>query len=188
MNRQQAEKTMASYRVNVEKTTGKKFDYWVNLVKKSKLEKHGELVNMLKTEYGMGHGYANLIVHEAKGGLSMDKNTNTVIDGQYKGKENLKPWYDAIIREVEKMGKDLEINPKKAYVSLVRKRQFALIQPSAKERMDIGLHLKGVPASGIAEASGSWHAMCTHRIKLEDGKKINKELINWIKQAYEQAG
>jgi hypothetical protein len=37
-------------------------------------------------------------------------------------------------------------------------------------------------------ASGSWNAMCTHRIKVEEEKTVNKELFNWIKQAYEQAG
>jgi hypothetical protein len=30
--------------------------------------------------------------------------------------------------------------------------------------------------------------MCTHRIRIEDEKMINKDLFNWIKQAYEQAG
>jgi hypothetical protein len=30
--------------------------------------------------------------------------------------------------------------------------------------------------------------MCTHRIKLEDEKMINKDLIAWIKKSYDQAG
>lgn len=188
MEKEKAEKTMASYRANIEKATGKKYSDWVSLVKKSKLTKHGELVHMLKTEYGIGHGHANLIVHEAKGGLTMSKGTDAVLQEQYKGKEILRPWYDAIIKEVKKLGKDIEVNPKKAYVSLVRKKQFALIQPSTKTRMDVGINLKGVPPSGIAEASGSWNAMCTHRVRIEDQKNINKELFALIRKAYEAAG
>jgi hypothetical protein len=49
---------------------------------------------------------------------------------------------------------------------------FALIQPSTKVRLDVGLNIKGVPPSGIAMASGSWNAMCTHRIKVEEEKMI----------------
>ena len=188
MDREKAEKTMASYRANIEKATGKKYDYWVNLVRKSKLVKHGELVSMLKKEHGLGHGHANLIVHEAKGGLAMYDDTDSLLETQYKGKENMRGWYDAIIAEVKKMGKDIEINPKKSYVSLVRKKQFALIQPSTKTRMDVGINLKGVPPHGMAEASGSWNAMCTHRIRIEEAKAVNKELIGLIKQAYEMAG
>ena len=100
----------------------------------------------------------------------------------------MKPWYDKLMEAINKFGKDVEVSPKKAYVSLRRKKQFAIIQPSTKTRMDVGLNIKGVAPSGNVEASGSWNAMCTHRIKVEDEKAINKELISWIKQSYDQAG
>ena len=188
MTKEAADKAMATYIANIEKTTGKKLDHWVNVVKKSKLQKHGELVNMLKTDHGITHGYANMIVHSAKGGFEAAKDTDNLLDQQYKGKENLKPWYDKILKEINKLGKDIQVSPKKSYVSFVRKKQFVLIQPSTKTRLDVGLNIKGVPPSGNAEEGKSWNAMCTHRIKLEDEKSINKELIGWIKQAYEQAG
>jgi len=85
-------------------------------------------------------------------------------------------------------GKDIEVSPKKAYVSLRRKKQFAIIQPSTKTRLDVGLNIKGLAPSGKLEASGSWNAMCTHRVKVEDVSGVNDELIGWIKQAYENAG
>jgi predicted transport protein len=90
--------------------------------------------------------------------------------------------------EIQKFGDDVEIAPKNAYVSLRRKKQFAIIQPSTKTRLDVGLNIKGLAPSGKLEASGSWNAMCTHRIKVEDASGINEELIAWIRQAYDQAG
>lgn len=90
--------------------------------------------------------------------------------------------------EINKFGKDVELSPKKAYVSLRRKKQFAIIQPSTKDRLDVGLNIKGVAASGNAEDGSKWNAMCTHRIRVEDAKTINKDLISWIKKAHEQAG
>ena len=90
--------------------------------------------------------------------------------------------------EINKFGKDIEIAPKKAYVSLRRKKQFAILQPSTKDRLDVGLNIKGVAASGNVEEGAKWNAMCTHRIRVEDAKTVNKDLIAWLKKAYEQAG
>jgi len=174
---------------NLEEKTGKKIDEWIKIANSSGFEKHGEILNFLKTKYSIGHGYANLVVHYAKqshaGAESSD--TDWIVE-QYKGKEELKAWYNKLMKAVNALGKDVEISPKKAYVSLRRKKQFAIIQPSTKTRLDVGLNIKGLAPTGKLEASGSWNAMCTHRIKVEDEKGINDELIGWVKQAYEQAG
>jgi predicted transport protein len=173
---------------NIEKSTGKKLDDWIAIVNKSGLEKHGELVSFLKEKHGFTHGNANTVVHYAKQShAGAAENSDDLITEQYKDKENLKPWYDKLMSEINKFGKDVEVAPKKAYVSLRRKKQFAIIQPSTKDRLDVGLNIKGVAPSGNVIASGSWNAMCTHRIKVEDEKMINKDLFNWIKQAYDQA-
>ena len=52
---------------------------------------------------------------------------------------------------------------RRANVSVRRKKQFALIQPSTKTRLDLGLILKGRPVEGRLEPSGSFNAMFTHR-------------------------
>jgi predicted transport protein len=174
---------------NIEKNTGKKLEEWIAIVRKSGFGKHGELVGFLKEKHGFTHGNANVVVHFAKQShAGAAENTEDLITEQYKGKENLKPWYDKIIAEINKLGTDVELAPKKAYVSVRRKKQFAILQPSTKDRLDLGLNIKGVAPSGPVEDGSKWNAMCTHRIKLTEEKAINKELVNWIKQAYEQAG
>ena len=188
MNLENMDKTLQNYIANLEKATGKKLDHWAALVKKSKLAKHSELVSMLKADHSITHGYANMIVHYAKGSFDAAEDTDNLLAQQYKGKENLKLLYDKLMKEIIKFGSDIKIAPKKAYVSLVRKKQFALIQPSTKTRVDIGLNIKGVPPSGNVEDGKQWNAMCTHRIKVEEEKAINKDLISWIKKAYDQSG
>ncbi|MBL7748477.1 MAG: DUF4287 domain-containing protein [Chitinophagaceae bacterium] len=189
MSNDSIDKALQTQLANIEKSTGKKLNEWIAIVNKSGFAKHGELVSFLKEKHGFTHGNANTVVHFAKKShAGAAENDTDWIAEQYNGKQNLKPWYDKIISEVNKFGKDIELSPKKAYVSLRRKKQFALIQPSTKERLDVGLNIKGIAASGIAEEGAKWNAMCTHRIRIEDEKSINKELINWIKQAYEQAG
>jgi predicted transport protein len=189
MSSESIDKATQTQIANIEKSTGKKLSDWITIVNKSGFAKHGELVSFLKEKHGFTHGNANVIVHYAKQShAGAAENSDDLIIDQYKGKENLKPWYDKIMAEINKFGKDVEIAPKKAYVSLRRKKQFALIQPSTKERLDIGLSIKGVDPSGIVEDGKKWNAMCTHRIRVENEKTINKDLVNWIKKAYEQAG
>jgi predicted transport protein len=173
---------------NLEEKTGKKIDEWIKIVQNSKLEKHGELVNMLKEKYGIGHGYANMVVHTAKQSHAGFAEEEDLINEQYKGKESLRPWYDALMKIVKSLGKDVEVSPKKAYVSLRRKKQFAIIQPSTKTRLDVGLNLKDVTPSGKLEAAGSWNGMCSHRVKIEDATQVDAEVAQWLKTAYEQAG
>ncbi len=162
---------------------------WAAVLNESGFSKHGELVKYLKKKHGFTHGNANMLVHYAKQShAGAAENETDWIAEQYKGKEELKKWYDKLIAEINKFGKDVELAPKKAYVSLRRKKQFAIIQPSTKERLDVGLNIKGVAASGNVEDGTKWNAMCTHRIRVENEKAVNKDLIAWIKKAYEQAG
>lgn len=180
-------KATATQIANIEKSTGKKLEEWTRIINSSGLSKHGELVNLLKEKHGITHGNANVLVHFAKQShAGAEGNDTDWISEQYRGKENLKPWYDKIMNDVGQFGPDIEIAPKKTYVSLRRKKQFALIQPSTKDRLDVGLNIKGIAPSGIALAAGSWNAMCTHRIKVEEEKMINKELLDWFKKAYDQ--
>ncbi len=174
---------------NLEQNTGKSIQEWINLANNSGFQKHGEILNYLKSTYGLGHGNANLVVHYAKQShAGAVENSADLVTEQFEGKENLKPWYDKLVAEIGSFGNDVEISPKKAYVSFRRKKQFAILQPSVKTRLDIGLNLKNVAPGNVLQAAGSWNSMCTHRVKIEDEKSMNKELIGWIKQAYDQAG
>ncbi|MGH6622418.1 MAG: DUF5655 domain-containing protein, partial [Burkholderiaceae bacterium] len=55
------------------------------------------------------------------------------------------------------------------------------------DRLDVGLNLKGVEPAGRLEASGSFNAMVTHRVRLAKGASIDAELKRWLKQAYDAA-
>lgn len=183
------EKALQTQLANIESKSGKKLAEWRKILASSGLAKHGELVNFLKEQHGLSHGNANTLVHMAlQSHAGAAENDTDWIAEQYKGKEEMKPWYDRIMEIISSLGTDIEIAPKKAYVSVRRKKQFAIIQPSTKARMDIGLNIKGKDPSGMAEKAGSWNAMCTHRIKLESPGGINEELIAWLSAAYEQAG
>jgi predicted transport protein len=188
MSMDSIKKAVESQVKNLEEKTGKTIYEWKSIVNNSGLEKHGELVSKLKEKYGIGHGYANMVVHKAKETGAGSSADDELVTEQYKGKEALKDLYDLLIKEIQQFGNDVELSPKKAYVSIRRKKQFAILQPSTKTRLDIGLMLKDTAAKGNLEAAGTWNAMCTHRIKLESKADVTPQLIKWIKQSYDLAG
>jgi predicted transport protein len=102
-------------------------------------------------------------------------------------KATLRPIFDALLGAVLGFGDDVERAPKKGYVSLRRKTQFATLHPSTKVRFDVGLKLKGVPPKGRLEAAGSWNGMVTHRVRLESPAAVDEELVGWLRQAYDRA-
>jgi len=179
-------KAEATQLKNIENSTGKTLAEWAMIIEKSGLSKHGEMVNFLKKEHGLGHGNANMLVHYTNKSHSGFENEDDLVEQQYKGKEELKKIYDRLIQEVAGFGSDIELSPKKGYVSLRRRKQFAIIQPSTKTRIDIGLNLKNVVPSGILEAAGSWNTMCTHRIKVEKDDDISPVVIHSLRMAYDQ--
>jgi hypothetical protein len=173
---------------NLEEKTGKSMAEWSAICRSSGLEKHGQLVAFLKAEHGLTHGYANMVALRAREQSSFQVADDDLVSAQYAGaKAALRPVYDALINVVNGFGGDVETAPKKAYVSLRRNKQFAILQPSTAERMDVGINLKGVPPSGRLEASGSFNAMVSHRVRVSGAEDVNDELIGWLRQAYDAA-
>lgn len=174
---------------NLQKNTGKTLEQWIDIIKKQNFVKHGEIVKFLKEQYSLTHGFANFIAHKAQGSdAGSAENQDDLITKQYQGKEQLKAIYNKLMTEIQKFGKDVEIAPKNAYVSLRRKKQFAILQPATKTRFEIGINLKGQDAKGKLEAISSANSMCSHKINITDTKDIDKEVIEWLKTAYDNAG
>lgn len=169
---------------NMPEKTGKSLSEWKNVLRKKTFTKHSEAVNFLKKDYNVTHGFANTIVT-----LSKEENSTSddLVDLQYKGKEQLKPIYEKLIEFVDQLGSDVVISPKKGSVSVIRKRQFILIKPATKSRIDLGFKLKNKPETDRLENSGPFGTMCTHRVRLSELAEIDNELKSWITEAYEQS-
>ena len=178
---------------NIQKKTGKSLDELAVLIKNSGLSKHGELREMLMRELDLGFGDASTLVHfvqqtdgerAAKAqGLSMDQMLDEIYTG---AKAAQRPIHERLMAAIEGFG-DFEIAPKKGYVSLRRKRQFAMLGPATNTRFEVGLNVKGLPAHErlLEQPAGS---MCNYKIRLNDASEADDELIAWIRQAYNNAG
>lgn len=180
---------IATMEANILEKTGKPVSEWVKVARASGLEKHGQIVKLLKTDHGFTHGYANLVAHQALKSSADQHEDEDLIAAQYAaGKADLKPIYERIVKATQSFGGDIELAPKKTYVSLRRKKQFALIQPSTRTRVDLGINLKGKKPAGRLEASGSFNAMVSHRVRLETPADFDAEVKCWLEEAYQAAG
>ncbi len=178
------EDAIASMVRNIEDKTGRPLSEWVAIARASGLAKHGEILKCLKEQHSLGHGYANLVAKEALKPIETPA-ANAVDTLFVGGKAALRPVYETLLAAILALGPDVEIAPKKHNVSVRRRKQFALLQPSTATRLDVGLILKGVEPAGRLEASGSFNAMFTHRVKITAAKQIDTELKKWLKAAYD---
>lgn len=182
------EEQAATMRANVEEKTGHPVSHWMAELEKAGLEKHGEMVKHLK-EQGVGHGFANLLVHDfrdRKGGGAAGGGEGDLVDAQYSGrKADLRPIHEAVVAAATALGGDVEVSPKKTYVSLRRKKQFAQVGPATNTQVEVGFNFKGhATTDRLIPASG----MCTHRVRLSDVGEVDDELRGWLREAYEGAG
>ncbi len=176
---------------NIQKKTGMSLKELSSFVKKSGLSKHGEIREMLMEKLGLGHGDANSLVHaifESDGTRSAEgKSADAVLDEIYTGpKAAFRPIHERLIKEINKFG-EFEIVPKKGYVSLRRKKQFAMIGPKTNTRFELGINAKDFKKNArlLEQPKGS---MCNYIVNVSDAKEVDSELVGWIKSAFEGAG
>ena len=174
---------------NLPEKTGRDLEEWIKILESKGPEKRKDRIGWLKKEHGIGHGTAQTIVYEAeKPDDYRPPSGEELVVGQYSGgKSDLRPIYDRLAKEVSGLGKDVELDPRKTYVSLVRNRQFGLIQPSTKTRVDLGLALPGTRTTARLKAAGSFGSdRITHKVGLTSLDDVDEELLAWLKAAYEK--
>lgn len=173
---------------NIEITYGRSIDEWIELIRASGLSRHGEIVAMLKTEHGLSHGAANRVALVAIDALKPASAASDPEASLYAGdKSALQPIHARLMAVINGMGSDIEVAPKKGYLSLRRRKQFAMIKPAAKH-VDLGLILPGRAVDGRLESAATFNALFTHRVRVRSTAEVDGELAAWLRDAYEAAG
>ena len=177
---------------NIEARYGRPLPEWFGIITASGLTKHTEVVAMLKSDYGMTHGAAHrvsLVARQAAAPPANPDQDGDPVGALFAGrKAGLRPLHDALMDAIAGFGGDIELVPKRGYLSLRRRKQFAMIQPGGAGRIDIGLILKDVPAGGRLESAAGFNALFTHRVRLAGPDGLDAELIGWLRSAYDRAG
>jgi len=185
------DKAVATQLNNIQMKTGKSLNELAEEVQRTGLTKHSEIRSMFQREYGLGYGDANTLVHaimKSDGKRATDGKLSTeVLDEIYTGqKAALRPIHEKLMNEIVKIG-EFEIVPKKGYVSLRRKKQFAMLGPKTNTRFELGLNARDLKHNTrlLEQPKGS---MCNYIVQLKDAGDVDAELIAWIRSAFEAAG
>jgi hypothetical protein len=186
-------KAVATQLANIEKRTGKSLSQIVMIAQTWGLTKHSALRDRLKEELGVGYGDANALAHHvlnavgSNGTPAAAPSVDESVASYYAGpKAALRPIHDELMAAIGKFGA-FEIAPKKTYVSLRRKKQFAMIGPATNTAVEVGLNTTALSAGGrlVALPPGG---MCNFKVRLAGPGEVDKELIGWIRKAFDGAG
>ena len=178
---------------NIQAKTGKSFDELAAIVRNSGLSKHGEIRAMLQRDLGLGYGDANALVHAVlqsdgtRAAAAGEMSTEDVLAGIYSGpKAALRPIHEALMSHINGWG-EFETLPKKGYVSLRRKKQFAMIGPATNTRVEVGINSRELEAHPrlLAQPAGS---MCNFVVRLTEAGEVDEQLVGWLRRGYEGAG
>ena len=181
---------------NIQARTGKTIAELHAAIAASGLAKHGERRSWLMAQFQLGYGDANAVALfvgkplPALGGGPQPAPAAPAADplaGIYTGaKAGLRPLHEAILARVRAFG-DFEEAPKKSYVSLRRKKQFAMVGPATQDSVEIGLNAKDLPAHARLKLQPPG-SMCHATTRITSAADIDSQLQGWLRQAFDAAG
>ena len=177
---------------NIQIRSGKTLDELFTLYKSRGFKKHGEVRSLFISELGLGYGDANTLAshflqsNDVATGKVESVNPDHAVDEIYNGpKAVLRPIHDEIMNYINSLGQ-FEIAPKKGYLSLRRKRQFAMVGPVTNSRIEVGLNMKNIPPTNRLEQNPPG-GMCQYKVKVTSMVEVDAELKAWITTAYNSA-
>jgi hypothetical protein len=140
-----------------------------------------------QADHGMTHGAAHRVSLLSR----QDDKPSTgddPADALYTGrKTHLRPIHNAVMRAIRQLGDDVEAAPKKGHLSLRRRKQFAMIQPSTASRVDVGLILADTQPAGRLETAKGFNAQFTHRVRLASVADVDAPFVGRLALAYQRA-
>lgn len=170
---------------NIEASSGRTMAEWRALARQRGLGKHGEILGWLKTEHGMSHGNANRVAIEALRADDEPTGDAQVAAMYAGGKAALRPLRDRVVGLARSFGADIEEAPKKSWLSLRRKQQFATVGPASSARLEVCLNLPETPPAGRLEAPSA--GMLPRRVRLSSEADIDAEFTGWLRAAYDRS-
>ena len=182
---------------NIQSRTGKTLAELRAAVAASGAAKHGERRSWLMAHFKLGYGDANAVA------LFIDKPLPDLGEGAptaaataasgdpladiYTGaKSGLRPLHEAVMSQIRAFG-DFEEAPKKSYVSLRRKKQFAMLGPATQTQVEVGLNANGLPTDARLKAMPAG-GMCQYTVRLSKPAEVDAGLVAWLRAAYDAAG
>lgn len=172
---------------NIRQKTGKTLAQLGEALSASGLTKHSEQRSYLMDAVGIGYGDANTVVHALKRLATPTSATDDPLAAIYVGaKAHLRGIHEQLMIDISAFG-EFELAPKKACVSLRRKKQFAMVGPATKSQIEVGINVREIPPNPRAKSMPP-ASMCRYTVRLSNLDEIDTELLGWVRSAFDEAG
>ena len=148
----------------------------------------GQIVSWLKEDFGLGHGHAMAVVATLKAATQPRVTPDERVARLFQGSNSKwRATFDRLISRIREFGPDVSLSPTDSYIGILRKgKKFAIVQVTA-DRLDVGIKLKGADATNRFELAGAWNSMVTHRVRITASKEIDRQLLTWLRHAYDNS-
>jgi hypothetical protein len=165
--------------------TGEDVEAWKGRIEKENPADEGQLRRWLAGQGVTGYAQSLLVMERFGYPDFLLASADELIDGQYTDRPHLRPILDAILAAASGLG-PVTIQARKTYVSLVSpRRTFARVQPTTRQRVDLGLRLEGIQPGGRLQPS-KIHETMPLQISLTSPEELDAEALDWLQRAYEQ--
>jgi hypothetical protein len=186
---ERSRKWMESVKANFADATGKPVEAWVERAKSRGYDKDIKVSRKwLREHEGLTTVQANFVL------LSLFPESDAseeeeLLAAQYSGKKALlRPIYDKLATVARGFGKDVMIAPRKSQVTFARQVTFAVVRAGAQARLDLALRLPGEkPTARLVTNRKATGSDPTHTVSLVSAKEVDRDVVKWMKIAYEKA-
>lgn len=169
----------------LQERTGEGFEAWKKRMEKEPFANEQQLRAWLADQGVTGYAQSLLVMERFGYPDYMRASAEALIEGQYADRPQLRPVLDAILAAAASLGTVI-VQARKTYISLVTERRtFARIQATTKQRVDLGLRLEGLQPGGRLLPSRI-HETTPLQISLATPTDVDAEVLDWLRQAYDQ--
>lgn len=169
----------------LQERTGADIETWNKRMATEHFADEQQLRSWLNTQGVTGYAQSLLVMERFGYPDFILASANELINGQYVDRPQLRPILDAILAAVIGLG-PVTIQARKTYISLVsQRRTFARVQPTTRQRVDLGLRLEGQQPGGRLAPSKIQETMPL-QISLLSPDEVDAEVIEWLQRAYNE--
>src|SRR5712692_2643097 len=172
----------------LQRLTGRNLDDWNRRIARRRFSQPGCPVQMARRRGGDGVPAAAACLGTLRLPSFMTAGADDLISRQYVDRAQLRPILDATLAALPGIGPVAVVQARKTYISLVSKRRtFAVIQATTRNRVDLGLRLGNQrPGGRLKPGKGVGNGSMTVCLPLSAVADLDDEALSWLKRAYDE--
>jgi hypothetical protein len=180
------QKWFDTIREGLQAETGKTLAQWVEIAKTCPETKHRAKLNWFKTVHGLGQNRASIVLDAAEPKAMGWSEPEALLDVLWSDPAS-RAIYDAVAAQVKALP-EIVIGPRKAFVGLSRKFQFAAVRPLKGGGAVLGLDVAPDADPRLQPVKReSWSERLKATLTLDSPAAVDSQVAALLRQAWERA-